>query len=485
MSKTKSSSGHAGTPRAVIKRERRLSWAWLLPMIALGLAGWLGYDAWRERGVAITVHFETGHGLKAGDELRYRGIRVGIVDEVELDADARSVRVDVRLERSAEHIARPGSLFWIVRPEVDLTGVSGLETIVGPRYLAVEPPRRAVSARLQRSFVGLPAPPVVMNVEPGDLEIILESAARDGLTRGAAVTYRDIPVGVVRSVGLSSDGGVVEVRVHVRSAYTDLIREHTRFWATGGVNAEFGITGLALHVDSLESLLTGSIALAVPPASEAGDRVRTGHRFPLVDQPEEAWTEWRPSVAIGHSLLPAGAGLPTPLKARLSWRQGLFRGQRARQGWTLQTYSGLLGPADLLLADEDAREDSSVLEAGGAALPLTTDPLWQHNGLALLAAQAAPTNWPKRDLRAPEVPEDGLLLADPTGSPLSLSAARFVVDQGHWRIDSAISIDQSWHGACFIAREDGAVIGILLVDDEEEAFIAPVTADLLDALATE
>ncbi len=44
-----------GLPLATLKPERRLSWAWAVPLAALVLAVWLGYWAWRQRGVEVTV----------------------------------------------------------------------------------------------------------------------------------------------------------------------------------------------------------------------------------------------------------------------------------------------------------------------------------------------------------------------------------------------------------------------------------------------
>ena len=149
----------------------------------------------------------------------------------------------------------------------------GLETLVGPRYLAVLPG----DGTPRRHFIGFPEPPVVETTEPGDLEIILHASQRGGLRRGAPVTYRQIPVGIVRSVGLASDGGAVEARVHIEKPYAQLVREGTRFFSVGGFEADVGLTGVSLEVESLAALLTGGVALATPP--DAGEIVRTGHRF--------------------------------------------------------------------------------------------------------------------------------------------------------------------------------------------------------------
>ena len=72
----------APLPTAKIEPRRRFSWAWLLPALAVVFAAWLGYKAWLVRGVRITVQLDDGYGLKAGDDVRYRGIAVGKIDSV-------------------------------------------------------------------------------------------------------------------------------------------------------------------------------------------------------------------------------------------------------------------------------------------------------------------------------------------------------------------------------------------------------------------
>ena len=114
-----------------------MSWAWLLPIAMLILAGWLGGRAWAQRGTVITVLLDEGHGLKVGDEMRYRGIVVGEVSSIALDEVTGGIRVNAKLRSESDRIARSGSRFWVVRPQFGLSRIAGLETLVGPRYLAV------------------------------------------------------------------------------------------------------------------------------------------------------------------------------------------------------------------------------------------------------------------------------------------------------------------------------------------------------------
>ena len=447
-------------PKAVLKPRRRLSAAWVVPLAALALAGWLGYSAWAGKGLRITVQLDEGHGLKAGDEVRYHGTSVGEVERVELAPGGEGIVVTARLAEPAARLARAGSRFWVVRPQLGLGGIEGLETLIGPRYLAFLPG----DGGRQRHFLGLAEPPVVDAIEPGDLEIILTTPRRGSLRRGAAVTYRQVRVGTVLSVGLASDGGVVEARVHIEQAYVQLIRSETRFWAAGGLQARVGLSGVTLELETIEQLVSGGVALATPPG--AGEVVRTGHRFSLASEPPEDWLQWQPLVVIGNEMLPPGAPAPHPLRARLEVRRGRWIGRdKSVQGWVLQMEAGLLGPADLLRGPEEADRETPALEVAGTVHPLEGTPLWSERGLSMIDLQVTEAFWPRRRTRRPESPEDCVAIADPAAAPLPLAEARLEAGDEGWAVDPAVAVDESWHGASVVSRADGYLVGLLLVAD--------------------
>lgn len=466
-------------PTAVVVQRRNSLWIWLIPLAAFGLALWLAYQAWAMRGVSITVQLDNGHGLKAGDFVRYRGINVGVIDEISLAPDLQSVLISARLTSQSGKLARTGSRFWVVRPQLALTSVQGLETIIGPRFLAALPPNDPHNARWQRYFIGLNAPPQVESWNAGDLEVILQAAQRGSLHEGAPISYRQTRIGTILSVGLAADGSAVEARAHIQQPFVQLIRPNTHFWDVGGLQAKLGLTGLSIEIDSAEALLAGGVALATPPPDQAGGEVvRTGHRFTLVEKPEKEWLQWQPMVAIGMSMLPPGALPPSPLRASIGWKQGRWITRaKSKQGWVLHTGKGLLGPADVLKPPDEADRQSVVLEVNGRSLPMQA-PVWEARGLALFDAKLDVPAWPAQNFKADAQPEDCLLIADASANPLPLAASRLHADSvSHWRIDQAVSLDESWHGACVVSRNSGAIIGVVLIG-EDRAVVAVLPPEL-------
>ena len=466
-----SDSQHATTagaaPQAVPLPHKRAFLPRLLPLLALALAAWLAWQGWGERGPRIVVKAREGYGIKAGDALRYRGITVGEVRSVRLSEDLSEVRVEMELVPAAAAIARKGSRFWIVRPHLALDGVSGLETIVGARYLSVIP--GAPEGPSQHEFFALPEPPLLEELEEGGLEIRLEARARDGLLAGAPIRYRGQRVGTVLSVGLASDASHVDVRAWILPPYARLVHTDSVFWETGGIEADLDLLGgLRFELDSLQGLLVGGVAFATPDSS--GEAAGMGHSFVLHEEAQDEWREWSPQLPVGHSLLPAGSTLPTPLRVALRWKSGrLWKRQRERFGWSLLLSDGLVGPENLLVPTGD-EEHEETLEVAGFELPLQS-PLASAEGAARLGAplDESLSSWPRTRVRTLSEQEDLLLVTDPALPPMALSAARLT---GNLELDPTLSLGDSWHGAAVVARKDGMLVGILLVEDG--ARIAPV-----------
>jgi paraquat-inducible protein B len=459
-------------PVATVRPPRRWSWTWIVPLLALVLAGGLVVRTLRLQGTAITITFADAHGLQPGDPLRYRGMVVGEVRSIALSDDLSNVTVTASLFDSAGTIARRGARFWIVRPEISMARIEGLETLLGPRYLAALPGNGAT----QRHFVGLEQPPVLDAMVDDSLEIVLRADTRAGLARGAPVLFRDVRVGSVVQVGLASDGGSVEARVRIDRTYAALVRERTRFWKVSGVNAQVGLTGFSIDVESLETLLHGGVQFATPPLDESGAAILAGHRFDLAAEPEPIWRQWEPGIPIGAALLPSTAIRPNPLRAQLAWEQGsLISRNRQRTGWVLLTDQGLLGPADLLTSPQQAKDETAYLEIAGQPQPVNGRALVQQPLLALVepAITASVVVWPQWRCRSPEEVEDCLAFIDSVSPPIPLAAAKLEWNEDalRWAVHASMPLDPQWHGAAVVARSDGDLIGMLLLDDEASSAV--------------
>jgi paraquat-inducible protein B len=281
-------------PAARIRRRRwGFSVVWVVPVVAAIVAGYLVYGRVQELGPTITIKFKDGAGVKAGQtEIRYRGVPIGEVREIELSEGGEYVAVNARLRRSAATIAREGSVFWIVRPEVGPGTISGLSTVFTGPYIQVLPG----SGKPRLEFTGLERPPPAL--ERAGLKIILATANLGSVRSGSPVYYRGIEVGSITDTELSRDATSAHVHLFIRQRFARLVRLGSRFWIVSGLDVNVSLLkGVEINLESLRSLVTGGIAFATPEGPNPPP-AKDGMIFVLHDKPEKEWLEWAPKIPI-------------------------------------------------------------------------------------------------------------------------------------------------------------------------------------------
>ena len=76
------------TPDAPVRRRRRISAVWLVPVVAGAVAAWLAVVTLREQGPTVTITFDSAEGLEAGKtKIKYKDVELGQVDTVQLTDD--------------------------------------------------------------------------------------------------------------------------------------------------------------------------------------------------------------------------------------------------------------------------------------------------------------------------------------------------------------------------------------------------------------
>jgi paraquat-inducible protein B len=283
-------------PRAKIKRQATRSLIWAVPIIAAIAAGVLVFQNVRKIGPAITIQFEDGTGLAANQTvIRYRGVRVGSVNAIQLSHDTKSVAVRARLDRSASGLAREGTVFWIVRPEVSAAGVRSLETIVSGPYIQAMPGE----GRRQKDFVGADEPPIITQPGRGARFVLLAPQVRS-LGPSSPVFYRGLQAGKVEYLELSRDSTRVKVHVQIKSNFAPLIRTNTVWWNAGGINVDYHLLlRFSMTAENLRAIITGGVAFATP--DEPGGPAPSGFLFPLYEKSDDKWLSWSPQIELTNA----------------------------------------------------------------------------------------------------------------------------------------------------------------------------------------
>nr|WP_248293177.1 MlaD family protein [Achromobacter sp. Bel] len=255
----------AGQPPSPVPRgRRRLSWIWLVPIVAALGGLLLVVQVWLNAGPTAIIHFQTAEGLEAGKtQVRYKELAVGLVERLALNPDRSGVDVTVRLEKDAIGLLQEGTVFWVVRPRLTLSGVSGLSTLLSGSYIGLDPSghrgKDAPRPKSQYEFTGLEVPPEVSQDRAGK-RFTLHAQDLGSLDIGSPVYYRRIAVGQVVGYRLSKGGQGVDVQVFVDAPNDAYVNAGTRFWNASGVDFSVDARGLRMRSQSLLSVIVGGVA---------------------------------------------------------------------------------------------------------------------------------------------------------------------------------------------------------------------------------
>ena len=102
-------------PEARLGQARRVSFIWIIPVVTLVIGGWLAWNTYSKRGPTITVTFESGEGLQAGQShIKHKDVDLGLVTRVALSRDASHVIVTAEMNRQAVPFLTDGARLWVV-----------------------------------------------------------------------------------------------------------------------------------------------------------------------------------------------------------------------------------------------------------------------------------------------------------------------------------------------------------------------------------
>lgn len=233
-----------------------MSLIWLIPLIAILIGLWQGFQALTERGSTITITFKTAEGIAIGTHIKYRNVDIGDVKSITLSEDHSQVEVTAKLAKQAKKMLVKDARFWVVRPRISGGSVSGLGTVLAGAHIGMDAGKSTESAR---EFVGLERPPIVTSDVPGHQYTLLSDDI-GSLDIGSPVYFRHIQAGQVIAFELSPSGKQVIVTVFVNAPYDKFININTRFWHAKGIDIKLDSNGVKINTESLVSILLGGVA---------------------------------------------------------------------------------------------------------------------------------------------------------------------------------------------------------------------------------
>jgi len=358
-------------PPEVDKPSRWLpSLVWLIPVLAALIGGAQVINWMVDKGPTITVSFATGDGLEAGKtKVKYKDVDIGQVVTVKLGPDASKVVATIQMAKEASRFAAADTRFWVVRPQIGASGVSGLGTLLSGPYIGAAPGK---SEETKTDFTGLESAPAV---PPGlkGREYRLHGASMGSLAAGSPVYYRRVRVGQVASAELNKAGEGVDMSVFIEEPYVAFVGTNTRWWHASGVDVRLDANGFKLNTQSLAALATGGISFESEDGRKPAASAPAGTQFILADDRAAALRppDGPATTAVlyfDQTLRGLSPGAPIDFRGIVlgEVRNVGIEFDRTRKAFrmpvTVDLYPGRLGPSFLESLGRSAGAEHEILE---------------------------------------------------------------------------------------------------------------------------
>jgi len=277
--------GPASAPQAVVKTKKSFSIVWLVPLVAILIGGSLIYKAVTEKGPEITISFKSAEGLEAGKtKIKYKDVEIGQVNAINIGKDLSHVVVSAELSKGVESYLTDETRFWVVKARISSGTISGLGTLLGGAYIAMDPRKDGTPLN---NFTGLELPPIISTDEPGR-HFKLKAGKLGSLQQGTVVYYRQIQAGKVENFTLAENGQDVDIDLFIHEPYDQYVRKNTRFWDASGIDVTLGADGLKVNTESMLSIMSGGLAFDNPKNFEEDEPAEDNQVFTLYDSFETA-----------------------------------------------------------------------------------------------------------------------------------------------------------------------------------------------------
>lgn len=263
------SSPNYHAPARVKKTNVFTSVVWLIPLIALIAGGWLLVKDIRNRGPVVTLLMDSAEGIEVNNTIiKVLNVDVGRVTRIKLRDDQKGVEVTAQLSADAKDLIRSDTQFWVVKPRIDQSGVTGLGTLLSGSYIAFTPGK---SSETQDVFVVQDIPPIAAIGQSG-LRLNLVGKNDRILNASSPILYENFMVGQVESAHFDPSDQSVHYTIFIQSPNDKLINSESRFWLENGINIETTGSGVKLNSAPLPALLSGAISFDSPKTKNSKKR---------------------------------------------------------------------------------------------------------------------------------------------------------------------------------------------------------------------
>lgn len=202
------------------------------------------------------MQIKDASGLTEGKtQVLYKGLPVGTLKGFTVSADLKHIDAKIEMLKQTREKITKDALFWVVRPEISLNRITGLDTLVKGSYFEIQP---GISTELTDSFTALPeAPPISARV-PG-LHLTLATDYPVSLEAKSPVYFKKVQVGEIISNALQPDA-TIETKLLIYPEFTKHVSTASKFFISSGIQLSANLPKISVKIDPIMTILRGGVS---------------------------------------------------------------------------------------------------------------------------------------------------------------------------------------------------------------------------------
>lgn len=265
---------------AQIEQIKRWSPVWIVPIVTLLIGGWILFWHYSHQGPEVTLITTNAEGIEGGKTaIKSRSVDVGVVESAVLTDDLHHVKITARLNAGMEKLLHGDSVFWVVKPTIGRSGISGLGTLLSGAYIELQPGSKGSEPK---EYKLLDAPPLAPPDAKG-IHITLDSGKAGQLNPGDPVLFRGYRVGSVETAHFDTEKRMMTYQLFITAPYDRLVTTNVRFWKDSGIAVDMSASGMRVEMGSLTTLFSGGVSFDVPQGWDLGQLAKNQAEYRLFD----------------------------------------------------------------------------------------------------------------------------------------------------------------------------------------------------------
>ena len=230
-------------------------------------------------GVHFSLTATNNDGVNEGTSIIYRGIAIGEIEKVSLTDTG--VQFSARVEHQYQGLITSDSQFWLSGADLSLKGIKNLSRLVTGSVINVLPGTQASDKAMQFELAS-EAPDLLTQAK---LKLTVVANTHTGVSNGAQVRYKQLPIGQITSINLSKDFSTVEYQIEILPEFKNLLTKGSFFIPESALAVDASLAGIKVKTRDVTTMLEGAISL-IP--SNSATLIAPNSTLPLHESIESA-----------------------------------------------------------------------------------------------------------------------------------------------------------------------------------------------------